>query len=63
MSIRTIAVTDETSAKTENDSVVERLVIWMELDDSVLIIVETGTCIHRDSLYSLHVRRCFIDAV
>lgn len=63
MSIHTIAVTDETSAKIENDSVVERLVIWMELDDSVLIIVETGTCTHRDSLHSLHVRRCFIDAV
>lgn len=63
MSIHTIAVTDEMSAKIENDSVVERLVIWMELDDSVLIIVETGTGIHRDSLHSLHVCRCFIDAV
>lgn len=49
------------SAKIKNDSVVERLVMWVELDDCWLI-VETGKRVPRASLYSLHVRRCCIDA-
>lgn len=48
------------SAKIKNDSVVERLVMWVELDDC-WFTVETGTRVPRASLYSLHVRRC-VDA-
>lgn len=50
------------SARIQNDPV-EGLVMWMKLDDYVLIIAEAGSWVQRDSLYSFHFCRCFIDAV